>query len=412
MIVQGRLIINPAAEPVRGWLHVAGERIESVNEGAPPGRADAGSPECIVSPGFIDAHLHLPQIDAIGRDGLPLLDWLSEVIYPAEANWADVDRARRQITRATARLLRAGTLGYAGFLTSHPHGVEELIRVAHGMPLRAIVGQVLMDRHAPAALLNQRSARLARSARGRVDTSLNPRFAIACSDELLARTGERLREGFPLSLKKRKEDEMGVNLFLQTHLAESQIECAKVRKLFPDQPHYTAVYDHHGLLTRHTLLAHCVHLSDEEWELIASRGSVVVHCPTANTFLQSGLFNLDKAREFGVRLALGSDLAAGPDVAMPRVARAMIEVAKVRRMTIAPDAHIPSPAEVWRLITRGNAEALGWRDAGRIAPGAAADLLVLRPDLEIDANVIGRLIYDWRDDLIESRILRGRLMET
>ena len=114
-----------------------------------------------------------------------------------------------------------------------------------------------------------------------------------------------------------------------------------------------------------------------------------------------------------MRLALGSDVAAGPDVAMPRVARAMIETAKARAMALpgGADVHVPTPAEAWTLITRGNADALGFAGMGRIEPGAAADLLVLRPGLRVDDYLVGRLIYTWRDEYIERVVLNGRLMD-
>ena len=412
VLIQGHLVLDAERRPVPGWIRLGGGAIEEVGEGEPPGAPDAGGADRLISPGFIDAHIHLPQIDSVGFDRLPLLEWLDRVIYPAEARWSDAAFARGQIERAYGRMLRAGTLGYAGYLTSHPAGVEEVIRAAHRLPLRAIVGQSLMDRFAPEALLGRAQARLARSARGRLDTSLNPRFAVACSDDLMARIGAQLRAGFPASPKKRDPGDMGTNLFLQTHLAETQAECDRVHELFPDDPHYTAVYDRFGMLGEHTLLAHGVHLSDAEWELIAARRSVVVHCPGANTFLGSGLFDLDEAREHGARLALGSDIAAGPDIAMPRVARAMIEVAKMRAMTIAPAARIPTPGEAWNLITRGNADALGWKDAGRIEAGASADLLILRPPFEIDENVIARLLYEWDDRMIDSRVLNGMVLAT
>ncbi len=138
-----------------------------------------------------------------------------------------------------------------------------------------------------------------------------------------------------------------------------------------------------------------------------------MHCPTANTFLKAGLFDVDAARRHGVRLALGSDVAAGPDLAMPRVARAMIEVAKVRALADhgEPGGWIPTPADVWDLITRGNAEALGFADTGRLEAGASADLLVLRPGLPVDRHLVGRLIYTWRDDYIDRVVLNGTLID-
>ena len=397
MIMQGLLLIDAHQPPRPGWLLIADGRIAEIGEGEPSEKPDvvgkSGEAPLLICPGFIDAHLHLPQIESIGCDGLDLFDWLDQVIYPAEMKWLDEDWALRQIEIAYARLLRAGTFGFAAFLTSHFHGYIHVVRTGQRLPLRAIVGQVLMDRNAPPPLFTKELARIASSQRSRVNASVNPRFAPACTDELLAIATSRMTE----------------SSLLHTHLAESQRECELVRKLFPSDASYTTVYDRHGLLTPRTLLAHCVHLSNDEWQLIAKRQTVAVHCPTANTFLQSGLFDLGAARRHGVRVALGSDIAAGPDIAMPRVARAMIETAKIRAMTIDPNATIPAPADVWQLITRGNADALGWSDAGRIEIGASADLLALHlPEDYFDQHLIGRLLYTWRDDFISHRIVAGR----
>lgn len=381
--------------PQEGWLQVDSGRITRIGEGKPPTVPEAGDDRSLICPGFIDAHIHLPQIDAIGCDSLQLLDWLEQVIYPAETRWADQPFADAMALRAHQRMIRSGTLGYAGYLTSHLQSTVAVLKAGHAIPVRAIVGQVLMDRQAPAELLGHELARLARSKRGRAALSVNPRFAICCSDDLLSRAHRRASD----------------DAFIQTHLAESKQECEIVAESFPDDPHYTGVYDRHGLLGERTLLAHCLHLSEEAWSLIAQRQSVVVHCPTANSFLRSGLFELDTARRHGVRLALGSDVAAGPDFAMPRVARAMIETAKARAMTVQSDAFVPEPAAVWHMITHGNADALGWHDAGRLEIGAAADLLVLKVPLEIDEHLIGRLIYTWRDGYITHRVLDGTLLD-
>jgi len=199
---------------------------------------------------------------------------------------------------------------------------------------------------------------------------------------------------------------------VQTPFPEPPAEVELVRELFPDDPHYTGVYDRHGLLTDRTILAHGVHLTAPEWALIRERGSVVAHCPTANLFLKAGLFDLRAAREHGARLALGSDVAGGPDVAMPRVARSMIDTAKARELLTGAAQPIPTPAEAWRLITRGNAEALGWEDAGRLEVGAAADLLALRaPEAWMDEHLIGRLLYGWSAELIDARVIAGEVFD-
>lgn len=398
MILQGRLLIESHRIPEPGWVAVEDGRIADLGDGDPPGKPAAGGEGALICPGFIDAHLHLPQFEAPGCDGMELLQWLSAVVFPAEIRWRDPDVARWAARRAYASMLRAGTLGYAGFLTSHAHGIEALLDAARHVPLRAIAGQVLMDRNAPEALIGHPVDPAPPAARGcRVTESVNPRFAVGCSEAMLRLAATKAAGG----------------AFIQTHVAESRGECALARKLFPDDPHDVNVLDRHGLLTDRTLLAHCLHLGDAQWSLIAQRGSVVVHCPTANTFLASGLFDFDAARSHGVRLALGSDVAAGPDVAMPRVARAMIETAKVRLMTAARGmtVRVPTPAEAWELITRGNADALGFHDGGRLEVGAAADLLILRLPFEVDDHLVGRLLHSWRDEYIEHRVVNGALVD-
>jgi len=413
MIVYGLLLDDPASPPTPGWLCIDKGRIAERHEGdRPPDQRDmVGGSTCIICPGFIDAHTHLPQFDAVGCDGLPLLAWLDRVIYPAESWWGRTGGVRLA-TKALESLLHQGTLGAAGYLTSHGEAAWDAVQLAlrgasGASPLRMILGRVAMDREAPDDLTREDRERIGETPTrspvlpatpdgSRCEVSANPRFAVACSAELLAEIGWVC--------------EKTLNLCVQTHLAESRAEVERVAALFPDDANYTSVYDRFSLLRERSLLAHCVHLSSEEWEIIAKRKSVAVHCPTANMFLRSGLFDLDAAREHGVRLALGSDVAAGSDVAMPRVARAMIETAKARALTIAPNAHIPTPAEVWRLITQGNAQALGWSDAGALDVGASADLLVLRtPETWLDEHLVGRLLYNWSPSLIETRVVAGAI---
>ncbi len=415
MFIQGRLILDPAAPPTPGWLRIEGGVIAELGEGEPPRAClppALGGPDCVVSPAFFDAHCHLPQTDSVGVDGLTLLDWLNAAIFPAETWWGRGAAVAMAMTAARRHMLQ-GTVGVAAYLTSHGEVNREVLGVlAARTPMRFHAGRVGMDRLAPQPLIaedldraRQRPPRpcvlpqLGSDPRRRV--SANPRFAITCTDELLAEFGWFAKAN--------------PGVFVQTHLSESVEECAKVRELFPRDASYTHVYDRFGLLHRRTLLAHAIHLSDDEWRLIAQRGSIAVHCPTANIFLQAGLFNLDKAREHSVRVALGSDIAGGPDAAMPRVARAMIETAKVRKLTRRagdPPVRVPTPAEAWDLITHGNAEVLGWSDAGRLTVGAAADLLVLRPPQAwLDQHIIGRLIYNWDASLIEARVFEGRVWE-
>ncbi len=400
LILHGRLL-DPAypGEPL-GWLRVADGRIAEVGEGVPPHEHWLGGPDRLITPGFVDAHVHLPQFPAIGFDGLELLEWLDQAIYPAEMAWADREAAERGAREALAAMRLHGTIGFAGYLTSHSHDLDVLAHLAPAAEQRWIAGRVLMDRECPEPLRCESQADVGRGidvegSRGAV--SINPRFAIACSEALLSHAGAAAK-ALP-------------DAFIQTHLAETRAEVLRVSELFPDDRDYTSVYDRFGLLTPRTLLAHCLHLSANEWALIAERGSAIIHCPTANTFLGAGLFDLRTAREHGLRVGLGSDVAAGPDVAMPRVARAMMDVAKLRR-TFDSKAAVPTPAEAWHMITHGNAAILGWDDYG-LKPGDAADVMVLRAPWDVhekrqsDEHLYGRLLYGWSDGAIREQVIHG-----
>jgi len=391
MILAGRLLDPDVERPAIGWLRIEGGIIVERGDGeAPPGAI--GGDQCVVTPGFVDAHLHLPQFDAIGCHGLELLTWLRTVIYPAERRWADEVVARAQIDTAHERLLREGTVAYAGYLTSHGTGVDSLCTTDARRP-RAVVGQVRMDREAPDDLIGH-PVIVTPADTPSLRWSVNPRFAVACSREALAQAGR----------------DAGPTTIIQTHHAETRLECERVHALFPEAENYVSIYDTSGLLRPTTLLAHGIHATDDELALIAQRGATIVHCPTANVFLEAGMLDLARVRDAGVRLALGSDVAAGADIAMPVVARAMIDLAVCRRMSGDAAAYVPSPVEAWRMITRDNAIALGMDDLGTLEPGGAASLLLLRPTVPADEHLHGRLLYNWTARWIDTMVVDGRVV--
>ncbi|MCA9296416.1 MAG: amidohydrolase family protein, partial [Phycisphaerales bacterium] len=258
MILAGILLDPDAATPTTGWIAIDSGVIVDRGEGTPPPGA-IGDDRTVITPGFIDAHLHLPQIDSVGCDGLELLPWLERVIFPAETGWVDPAVARAHIDLAHRRLLRAGTVAYAGYLTSHATGVAAMAACSSLHP-RALVGQVRMDRHAPDTLTHTTLAATPVSTTDR-RWSINPRFAVSCSERCLQKAADDALAA-------------GERTFLQTHLAESRRECDFVRTLFPDDAHYTDVYDRFGLLTPHTLVAHGIHLAPDELTVLAQRRSV------------------------------------------------------------------------------------------------------------------------------------------
>jgi guanine deaminase len=197
---------------------------------------------------------------------------------------------------------------------------------------------------------------------GRLEYAVSPRFAVTCSHELMLEAA-------------RLADRHGC--YIQTHLSENRDEIAAVARLFPQSAHYAGVYDAAGLLGSRTVLGHCVHLTRTEIKSLARRHAAVAHCPTSNFFLNSGLCPLDRLRAAGLRIGLGSDVAAGPELNLWQVMRSAIETQNARR---AFDESVPelTPAHAFHLATRGGAEALGKEKIiGTIEPGFEADLLVL-----------------------------------
>jgi guanine deaminase len=194
---------------------------------------------------------------------------------------------------------------------------------------------------------------------------------------------------------------------IQSHLAETEIECDLVRTTF-DGRRYVEVYRDWNLLTPRSYFGHGIYLNQQDRAMIALAGARIVHCPTANSFLRSGTMNRHELLADGIELALGSDIGAGYERSMVRVARAMIESAA------SIGAHFPSAAEAWYAITAGNADSLGWSDAGRLNVGAAADLVVIEPDIPwLDGrhDPLARLMFSWDDRWLRRTMLRGRFAE-
>jgi len=350
-----------------GMIRVEDERIAEVILGPCCERADYGGPDYLVSPGFVDTHLHLPQFDMIGAHGLPLLKWLSDVTFRAEAKWADAAYAAAMVRRTITQCFSFGTTAICAYGSVHHEATAAALRVASDAGMRGVIGQVLMDRQAP-DLLCRPAAQLIDETASLLDrfpptapmaAAVTPRFAVTCSPNLLADAGRLAGE---------------TDAVVQTHLAETIPECQLVGELF-DGLSYTEVYDQAGLLGPRCFLGHGIHLSPGDRQRIFRRQATIAHCPTANSFLRSGTMPRHMLVNDSVSITLGSDIGAGYERSMVRVGRAMIEAA-----ALLGDAY-PDAATAWYTITMGNANHLGWYDIGRIAPGASADLVLIKPDI-------------------------------
>ncbi|QOI99757.1 MAG: amidohydrolase family protein [Phycisphaeraceae bacterium] len=372
---------------IPGFIRVTGGVLERVEPDPAVGGDDART---IIFPGFIDAHAHLPQFRSVGVAGLELLDWLDAVIFPAESRWADADLAHREAADAARQLLSFGTTAVAAYATVHHSATQRAIDALADAGMAGHVGQVLMDTGAPPRLARpagDQADALELKPRDRVMPSIAPRFALSCSEELLALAAEMAsRTGW----------------LAQTHLAETTAECRAVESRFGVP--YTEVYRRAGLLTPRAVLAHGIHLSRADREALARVGAVIAHCPTANEFLRAGRMDRAGTLAAGARLALGSDVAGGPDRSMVRVARAMAMVASRDGGVFVP------AAECFRQITAGNADALDLASTGRLAPGLDADLVIVEPDIpwQDHPDPLSLLLYAWDDRWIRRVYAAGR----
>jgi guanine deaminase len=399
MILAGQLLLSGLSGRCRiapGFVRIDEGFIAEVVEGQVPSQFDLGGANWLISPGFIDAHLHLPQFDIIGGHGMPLLEWLSEVTFPAERRWEDVDFARTMTKRVLDQCIRHGTTAICAYATVHHRSAEAALKLASDYGMRGVIGHVMMDREAPeylcrnaSELVDQTAALLQRfPATARMAAAVTPRFAISCTPELLASAGKLAADH---------------DSPVQTHLAETVAECDYVAHLFENKS-YVDVYRDAGLLSTRTIFGHGIHLNEDDRAQLSNSQSLVAHCPTANSFLRSGTMHRERLMKDGVRIAVGSDIGAGYERSMVRVARAMIEAAS----TLSPG--YPSAAEAWYAITKGNAERLQWQNAGELQVGAPADLVLVEPDISWQEGLVdplAMLMFAWDDRWIKQVMLRG-----
>ncbi len=321
--------------------------------------------DTLIVPGFVDAHVHFPQLDIIASPGGDLMEWLTQYTFPAEARFADPHLARQSADFFLDQLLRHGTTTALVFATVHKASVEALFESALLRGMRLIAGKVLMDCNAPAGLCDtaeagyQDSLALIRAwhGRGRLGYAVTPRFAPTSSERQLELAGRLLK------------DNSGVRL--HTHLSENHEEIAFVRRLFPDCGDYLAVYEKFGLVGDRSVFAHALHLSDGEWLRLQRAGSALAFCPTSNLFLGSGLFDSEAARAHHLKVGLGTDVGGGTSLSLLQTMNEAYKVSQLRKAPL-------DPFQLFYMATLGGARALGleWK-IGNFAPGKEADFLML-----------------------------------
>ena len=319
----------------------------------------------LMMPGFIDAHIHMPQAQVIASWGAQLLDWLNTYTFPAESKFSDPAHAARIAGAFLDELLRHGTTTAVAYCSSHPASVDAYFEAAEARGLRMIGGKVMMDRNCPDGVrdtaqssYDDSKALIAKwHGKGRALYAITPRFAITSTPEQMA-MAQALVVEHP-------------DLHMQTHLSENRDEIDFTLSLYPKARDYLDVYETYGLLGPKSLFGHAIHLSDRETAAMAATGSVAVFCPTSNLFLGSGLYDKIGLRETGVRRAVATDVGGGTSYSMLRTLDEGYKVLALRGQKL-------DPLTAFWWVTRGNAEALGLADTiGTLAPGTEADIVVL-----------------------------------
>ncbi len=356
-----------------GWLLIEQGRVHAVRPADDPPDASWARQDWrghLVLPGFIDPHVHAPQLDVIASFGAALLDWLERYTFPAEARYADPEQSRLGAERFLHALLAHGTTSALVFATVHKTSSEALFAAGQQLGMRLITGKVLMDSNCPADLRDdvvqaeQDCIELIERWHGvdRLAYAVTPRFAATSSAAQLA-----MADG----LLQRYAQRAG-GLYMQTHVAENRDEVRWIAELFPDSRSYLDVYDRHGLLTRRSLLAHGIWLDDTDRARMAQTGSSIAFSPSSNLFLGSGLFDWARAEAAGVGVAPASDVGGGTSLCQLRTLADGYKVLALQgqRMT------------AWQGLyaaTRGAARALDLEhEIGHFAPGTAADVVVWR----------------------------------
>jgi guanine deaminase len=376
-----------------GALIVADGRIEAVGPAAALLPAEGGlnvvdHGRRLIVPGFIDTHIHYPQTDIIGAGGRNLFDWLEHYTFPAEQRFADPQYARLVAEFFLDELLRNGTTTAQVLGTVHRGAIDAFFEAASARGLRMIAGKTLMDRLCPPALRDSaaegeremRELIATWHGRERLHYAITPRFALSSSNAQLESAG-RLAHEYP-------------DVFIHSHLAENRDEVESVRKLFPEDRSYLAVYDRFGLLRERATYAHCIYLDATDRRRLAASGAGVAFCPSSNLYLGSGLFDLAASDAAGMRVALATDVGGGSSFSMLRT---MGEAYKVAQLQGQPLGAL----RAFYLATLAGAQMLGLADkVGRFAAGTEADFIVLDPQ--------ATPLLAWR--MAQARTLAERLL--
>ncbi|MEL7211828.1 MAG: guanine deaminase [Pseudomonadota bacterium] len=315
--------------------------------------------------GFIDMHLHFPQIQVVASWGAQLLDWLTDYTFPAESEYADAQHSRAMARRFCDLLTDHGTTTAVAFCSVHKASAEALFAEANARNMRMIAGKTMMDRNAAPAVHDTPQSSYDDSKAliagwhdtGRLSYAITPRFAITSSPEQLE-MAQALAQEHP-------------DCFVQTHLSENHAEIEETKRLYPDARDYLDIYQSYDLVGPRTLLGHAIHLEPREIDALAETGANPVFCPTSNLFLGSGLFDDAGLRARGIENGIATDIGGGTSYSMLQTLNEGYKILQLQGQRM-------HSLQAFDWITRGNAATLGLSDRiGTLDAGTEADIVVL-----------------------------------
>lgn len=407
ILIKGGTIVtmDPKDSIVRGDLLIRDGRIADIGHNINADESEvieAGG--CAVLPGFVQTHLHLCQTLFRGSaDDLSLIDWLKKRVWPMEA--AHLPESIRASARlGIAELIKGGTT--CALTMETVQHTAEVLRVVEETGFRATVGKCMMDKgdEVPVGLLENSSESIRESvaliekwhgrANGRVRCCFAPRFAISCTRELLSEVSELA--------KKHK-------VMIHTHAAENKSECEMVES--ETGRRNVAYLDSLGISGAHVLLAHCVHLDEEEMETLARAHTNVAHCPSSNLKLGSGVARITEMLSRGISVSLGADGAACNN--RLDMFTEMRTAALLQKVGQGPEA-LPA-GRALRMATIDGARALGLeKEIGSLETGKRADVIVVDLDqLHLSPqhdNVVSALAYSAIASDVRTTIIDGQIV--
>lgn len=328
-------------------------------------------PGRIIAPGFVDMHIHYPQLDVIGSPAEGLLPWLENYTFPHESRFAEAAYSSESAVFFVDELLRNGVTTALAFATSHPASVDALLGEAQKRKLRMIAGKVLQDQNSPDGVRDQTEQSLIDTETlinkwhgvDRLGYAITPRFVPSCSEAQLRGAGE-------LAAKY-------ADVWVQSHVAENLDEVAWVKQLYPQSRSYLSVYGEFGLLRPRAVYAHCIHIDDEDRALMHDTGTAAAISPTSNLFLGSGFFDYVAAERTGFLYGLASDVGGGTSFSPFSTMLAAYYVGREGQTKTGVSL---TPGQLWWQHTAGAARALGLEGViGNLLPGCEADFVVLNP---------------------------------